>query len=145
MALVVTVAVAGEEDGDEARPADPRVTPAPVQVTVHPATGRPSTHFRLELRSSQPTGRKGRRVREYWAAVRGPLRTACVIENEGWFSRGPRGVRLRAVLDPNRTKGRRWCRGRFTGVVKYRDAICDREVCHRVHIRRAGRFAFTVR
>jgi hypothetical protein len=153
--LVYVAAVAGERTGRRVRRELLGIAESlrfgatpPVHVRVRPTVGRPSTHFGLELVSSHPTGRRGRRVREYWATVRGPLRTACVIENEGWFSHGPPGTRLRAVLDPTRTKGQRWCRGRFRGVVRYRDGICGGDgdgACHRLHIRRAGRFAFTVR
>ncbi len=118
----------------------------PVAVSVRPLGGRPGTRFELSLRSTHPTGRRGRRERSYWAAVHGPLKTACVIQNEAWFSYGPPGRTLRAVLDPRRTKGGRWCRGRFRGVVRYRDAICPAATrCERVYIRRAGRFGFTVR
>lgn len=118
----------------------------PVAVRVEPALGGPRTRFRLELVSTHRTGRRGRRVREYWAAVRGPLRTACVIQNEAWFSYGPPGATLHAELDPRRTKGNRWCRGRFRGVVRYRDAICGGiNACERVNIRRAGSFGFSVR
>ena len=118
----------------------------PVKVRVEPPEGRPRTRFRLELTSTHPTARQGRRERVYWAAVEGPHKVACVIQNEAWFSHGPPGARLRAVLDPNRTKGNRWCRGRFTGILRYRDAICDRRgPCERTYLRRAGHFSFTVR
>jgi hypothetical protein len=117
----------------------------PVRVRVQPSTGRPGTRFRLGLVSTHRTGGV-RRVREYWASVRGPLDTACVIQNEARFSYGPPGAKLRATLDPRRTKGNRWCRGRFRGVVRYRDAICfGGNACERVYIRRAGHFSFTVR
>ena len=117
----------------------------PVRVRVEPATGGPRTRFRLELVSTHRTGR-GRRERDYWASVHGPRRFACVIERDGWFSYGPPGATLHAELDPSRTEGNRWCRGRFRGVVRYRDAICfDRNACERVYIRRAGHFSFTVR
>jgi hypothetical protein len=119
--------------------------PRPVIVNVIPAAPGPLTRVRLGLISTLRTGRRGRRVREYWASVRGPLKTACVIENEAWFSRGPAGDTLHATLDPRRTKGNRWCRGRFHGIVRYRDAICRSAECERVYIRRAGRFGFTVR
>ncbi|MEA2364976.1 MAG: hypothetical protein QOI32_488 [Thermoleophilaceae bacterium] len=110
-----------------------------------PRAGR--TRFRLELVSSHPSGRLGRRERGYWASVHGPEKIACVIENDAWFSAGRPGTRLHAVLDPTRTKGQRWCRGRFTGRVRYRDAICRRgaDHCDRVYVRRAGRFSFSVR
>ena len=124
-----------------------RVGPTPpVAVRVEPATGGPRTRFRLELVSTHRTG-PGRRERDYWAAVHGPGRTACVIQREAWFSHGRPGARLRATLDPRRTEGNRWCRGRFHGIVRYRDAICFRrnQPCERVYIRRAGRFSFTVR
>jgi hypothetical protein len=53
---------------------------------------------------------------------------------------------LRTTLDPRRTKGGRWCRGRFAGVVRYRDSICARDGrCERTYTRIAGHFAFTVR
>jgi hypothetical protein len=125
-----------------------RVGPTPeVEVGFLPGVGRPSTRFRLMLHATHPTGRHGRRVREYWAAVHGPHEVACVVQNEAWFSHGPPGAALRATLDPARTKGGRWCRGRFRGVVRYRDAICARRdaPCRRVYIRRAGHFWFTVR
>jgi len=143
-ALVVTLAVADDETTREARLAQ-HSAPPPVRVAVHPRVGRPWTLFRLELVSSQRTGRQGQRERDYQAAVRGPLRWACVIENEAPFSRGPPGSHLHAVLDPIHANGSHWCRGSFSGVVRYRDAICGSERCHDVHIQRAGSFSFTVR
>ena len=120
--------------------------PPPVIVRVDPPTGLPRTRFRLELVSTHRTGRGGRRYREYGAAVHGPHKVACVIENEAWFSYGPPGARLHATLDPRRTKGQRWCRGRFRGVVRYSDALCGRAGrCWRTYRRTAGRFSFTVR
>jgi hypothetical protein len=120
--------------------------PAPVPVRIQPPSGHPKTRFRLELVATHRSGRRGRRERGYWAAVHGPHRFACVIENDTWFSDGGPGARLRAVLDPSRTKGRRWCLGRFRGVVRYRDAICRRRgPCDRVYMRTAGHFRFTVR
>jgi hypothetical protein len=118
----------------------------PVAVRVAPMSGGPRTRFRLELESTHPTGGRGRRERSYWATVHGPLKTACVIQNKAWFSYGPPGATLHAELDPRRTKGGRWCRGSFRGVVRYRDAICgSRDApCERVYIRRAGHFGFTV-
>lgn len=119
--------------------------PAPVGVGVQPRAGDPDTRFGLELVSAYRTGRRGRRVRDYWAEVRGPRRTACVIENEAPFSSGPPGARLRAVLDPRRTKGQRWCRGQFSGVVRYRDGVCRPSgECPHMHTRIAGRFRFVV-
>jgi hypothetical protein len=124
-----------------------RVGPTPpVRVGVHPPVGRPWTRFRLELVSSGRTGRHGRRERAYSAAVRGPLRTACVIETGTWFTHGPPGSRLHAVLDPSRAKGGRWCRGSFRGVVRYRDGLCRRPGrCFHMHVSRAGSFSFSVR
>ena len=120
--------------------------PAPVAVRVDPPAGRPGTRFRLELVSTYRTGRLGRRYREYWAAVHGPRKVACVIEHDDWFSCGPPGARLDAVLDPRRTKGGRWCRGSFHGVVRYRDALCGRaRRCWRTYSRTAGHFRFSVR
>ena len=120
--------------------------PAPVAVGVDPPAGRPGTRFRLELVSTHRTGRLGRRYREYWAAVHGPRKVACVIQHDNWFSYGPPGATLRTTLDPRRTKGGRWCRGRFAGVVRYRDSICaPNGRCERTYTRIAGHFAFTVR
>jgi len=120
--------------------------PAPVAVRVSPASGHPQTSFRLHFVATQRTGRRGRRERDYWASVRGPRRIACVIESWVWFSHGSPGARLHAVLDPRRTKGARWCRGRFRGVVRYRDSLCRRSgTCRRTYSRRAGHFSFTVR
>jgi hypothetical protein len=127
--------------------------PAPVEVSVRPSVGDPTTRFRLEFVSTHRAGGRGRpnqdyrREQSYWAAVHGPQRIACVIENEARFSNGPAGARLHAVLDPSRTKGGRWCRGLFTGIVTYRDGICapDGGSCDRMYTRRAGRFSFTVR
>jgi hypothetical protein len=69
-----------------------------------------------------------------------------VIENEAWFSYGPPGARFHVTLDPRRTKGQRWCRGRFRGVVRYRDALCGRAGrCWRTYSRTAGHLSFTVR
>jgi len=122
------------------------LAPPPVTVHVRPGTGRPRTRFRLELESTHRTGRRGRRYRAYGASVRGPLKTACVIENDAWFSYGPPGATLHATLDPRRTKGNRWCRGRFQGIVRYRDAICSRGgACNHSYTRTAGHFGFTVR
>jgi hypothetical protein len=115
----------------------------PVPVRVAPATGGPHTRFRLELKSTHRTGRHGWQERDYRASVHGPRRFACVIETDAWFSHGPPGAVLHAELDPSR--GNRWCRGRFSGVVRYRDAICSRPECERVYLRRAGSFSFTVR
>ena len=64
------------------------------------------------------------------------MKTACVIEHDAFFSHGPPGARLHALLDPRRTKGGRWCRGRFRGVLRYRGSA---------YTRRAGSFTFTVR
>jgi hypothetical protein len=124
-----------------------RFGPVPlVKVRVRPVSGGPRTRFRLAFRATHRSVRRGRRERGYFAVVRGPARIACVVENEAPFSDGPPGARVRAVLDPSRTKGGRWCRGRFTGTVRYRDAICGRDLrCDRVYTRRAGRFSFTVR
>ena len=110
--------------------------PAPLAVTVRPPSGDPDTRFRLEIEASHRSGRRGRHFRGYWASVHGPLRTACVIEHDAFFSYGPPGARLHAELDPSRTKGGRWCRGRFRGVLRYRDWD---------YTRPAGRFTFTVR
>jgi hypothetical protein len=124
-----------------------RVGPVPpVKVGVRPVSGGPRTRFRLAIVATHRSGRRGRRERGYFAVVRGPRRVACVVENDARFSDGPPAARVRAVLDPSRTKGGRWCRGRFNGVVRYRDAICRyRGPCDRVYVRRAGRFSFTVR
>jgi hypothetical protein len=120
--------------------------PAPVAVSVHPPSGNSATRFRLALVSTHRSGRRGRRVRNYWAEVRGPRQIACVIENEAPFSSGPPGAQLHAVLDPRRTKGQRWCRGRFNGVVRYRDGLCRPSgECPHMHTRIAGRFRFVVR
>jgi hypothetical protein len=120
--------------------------PAHVDVAVRPRSGDPDTRFGLELVSAYRTGRRGRRARDYWAEVRGPGRPACVIQNEAPFSTGPPGARLRAVLDPRRTKGQRWCLGRFRGVVRYRDGLCRPSgECRHMHTRIAGRFRFVVR
>jgi hypothetical protein len=144
-ALVVTLAVADDETGRDAKRSPPPVAP-PVRVTVHPSVGRPWTRFRLELVSAQGTRRQGRQERAYSAAVRGPLRTACVIETAAWFSHGPPGARLHAVLDPSRAKGARWCRGTFRGVVRYRDGLCRRNGrCFQMRVSRAASFSFTVR
>ncbi|MEA2407144.1 MAG: hypothetical protein QOE69_1263 [Thermoleophilaceae bacterium] len=152
--LIFLTAVAGEDTDTRRRrellgiAQGVRIGPTPpVEVRVDPAVGRPGTRFRLELTATHTSGRRGRRERGYWALVQGPPKIACVIEHEAWFSEGRPGARLRAVLDPRRTKGQRWCRGRFTGRIRYRDAICRRgaDHCDRVYIRRAGRFSFSVR
>ena len=119
----------------------------PVDVQVNPPAGRPGTRFRLDLVSTHATGGRRRRERDYRVRVHGPHRVACVIEHGASFSHGPPGARLRAVLDPRRTKGGRWCRGRFRGVVIYRDAFCERggRCYRRPYVRRAGRVEFTVR
>jgi hypothetical protein len=151
--LLHVTAVAGEHTGRRLRSKllgiaeSLRVGPTPpVRVGVHPPVGRPWTRFRLELVSSGRTGRHGRRERAYSAAVRGPLRTACVIETGTWFTHGPPGSRLHAVLDPSRAKGGRWCRGSFRGVVRYRDGLCRRPGrCFHMHVSRAGSFSFSVR
>jgi hypothetical protein len=150
--LVHVTAVAGEHTGTRLRrellgiAESLRFGPTPpVHVAVHPPVAGPRTPVRVEIVSPVGTGRRGRRERDYRAAVRGPLRWACGIENEAPFSRGPPGSHLRAVLDPIHAKGGHWCRGSFSGVVRYRDATCGRERCHDVHIRRAGSFSFTVR
>jgi hypothetical protein len=115
-------------------------------VRVSPASGGPSTRFRLDLVAPHRSGRHGRRERDYVAAVRGPQRWACVIESQAWFSHGPPGARLHAVLDPSTAKGQRWCRRRVAGVVRYHDGLCRPGAqCGRVYIRTAGRFRFTVR
>lgn len=65
---------------------------------------RTSTRRRRELlgvlaslRFGPPAPVAVRRERGYWAVVHGPLRSACVIENDAWFSDGPPGARVRAV------------------------------------------------
>ena len=87
----------------------------------------------------------------YWTEVRGPRAFACVIEHDAGFGDGLPGARLRAKLDPSRTKGLRWCRGRFRGVVKYRDGYgcpprgrCRPPDDFPTEQRTAGPFAFTV-
>lgn len=126
--------------------------PPPVPVSVSPGIGGPETTFRLEVVAGERTGRQGRRERRYWAEVRGPERIACVINHDTFFPHGPLGVRLKASLDPTRTKGGRWCRGRFRGVVRYRDGfVCPPAPTCRVppnfptERRVAGRFGFVVR
>jgi hypothetical protein len=120
--------------------------PAPVAVSVHPPSGNSATRFRVALVSTHRSGRRGRRVRNYWAEVEGSGGIACVVETEAWFSSGPPGARLHAELDPTRTKGGRWCPGPVDGVVRYRDGFCGRPGrCWGVHTRVAGRFRFVVR
>ena len=125
--------------------------PPPVGVRVSPTRGDPDTMFELEIVAGERSGRRGRRLRRYWAEVRGPRAFACVIEHDAGFGYGPPGARLRAKLDPSRTKGLRWCRGRFRGVVKYRDGYgcpprgrCRPPDDFPTEQRTAGRFAFTV-
>ena len=114
-------------------------------MSTRPWAG-PGTRFALETVAGHRSGRRGRRLRRYLVAVHGPLKSACVIENEATFSDGRPGARLRAVLDPRRTKGGRWCRGRFRGTVRYQDGLCCRDGAYfRLRTRIAGRFAFTVR
>jgi len=104
------------------------------------------TRFRLGMHATHRTGRSGRRERYYRATVHGPARVGCVVGAHALFSHGPPGAFIRAVLDPMRAKGGRWCRGRFRGVVRYRDAICRLHGrCSRTYSRRAGRFSFIVR
>ncbi len=151
--LMYVTGVAGERTGVRRRrellgvAESLRFGPTPeVEVGVRPWVGGPDMRVGLSLFATHRSGATGRRVRWYSAAVRGPARVGCVIENDTRFSTGPPGHRIRAVLDPHRTKGRRWCRGRFRGVVRYTDGICRKDgQCHRVYMRRAGRFGFTVR
>jgi hypothetical protein len=151
--LIWMMAVAGERTSTRRRrellgvAEGVRIGPTPpVEVRVDPPAGRPGTRFRLELVSTHRSGWHGPRLRDYLVHVRGPARVACVIEHEAFFSYGRPGARLHAVLDPRRTKGGRWCRGRFRGVVRYRDGFCKRNgSCHGVYTRRAGRIAFAVR
>ena len=152
--LIWMTAVAGERTSTRRRrellgiAQGVRIGPTPpVEVRVDPAVGRPDTRFRLDFESTHAAGGRRRRERSYRVRVHGPHGVACVIAHEAWFSHGPPGTRLRAVLDPRRTKGGRWCRGRFRGVVIYRDAFCERGGrCYgRPYVRRAGRVEFTVR
>jgi hypothetical protein len=152
--LIEVTAIAGERTSSRLRrellgiAESLRVGPTPeVEVGFLPGVGRPSTRFRLKLHATHRTGRRGRRERFYQWDVHGPFKTACVVEHHGSFSSGPPGALLRAVLDPSRTKGGHWCRGRFRGVVTYTDAICRprADSCDRTYHRRAGRFSFKVR
>jgi hypothetical protein len=114
-----------------------RFGPTPeVEVGVRPWTGGGYMRVGLSLFATHRSGSTGRRVRWYRAFVRGPSGAGCVSENDTRFSTGPPGRRLRAVLDPQRTKGMPWCRGHFRGVVVYTDGR---------YRRRAGRFSFDVR
>jgi hypothetical protein len=129
-----------------------RFRPPRVPVHVRPNSGRPRTVFRLEIVAGKRSARQGRRQRLYSAEVQGPLRSACVIQHATTFGYAPPGARLQARLDPSHTKGNKWCRGRFRGVIKYHDGfVCPpRRTCRPptdfpTEDRTVARFGFRVR
>jgi hypothetical protein len=123
-----------------------------VPVRVSPRAGRPATVFKVSFRGAARLGVFGDHRRSYRASVRGPDRSACLVENEAVADRGRPRRRLEMRLTPGREKGMRWCRGRFHGRLARVDnyACPDTGVCAPPagfprREREVGRFSFEVR
>jgi hypothetical protein len=121
-------------------------------VRVQPRAPRPRTVLSFSFRSPARLGTFGRRRRAYRLAVLGPAEPACASDHEAFADRGRRGQRLVVRLDPRRTKGGRWCRGRFRGrLIQFDTYGCPKQgACRRPanfisREREVARFYFTVR
>ena len=88
-----------------------------VGVRVSPRQGRAVTVFQVSFRSGARLGVSRDTRRSYRAAVRGPAGEGCVRESEAFTDRGRPGNRIVLSLSPGRTKGVRWCRGRYQGTL----------------------------
>jgi hypothetical protein len=132
----------------------PPFTARPVAARVAPAAGGTSQVFRVHFRAGDATGTTGPVIRGYEAHLTRADGTACIVDTGGFFNtRSDPGERLTIVLDPNRMMGRRWCRGRFRGVLRfYDDYACPRRGTCRPprgfggrRARTVARLTFTVR
>jgi hypothetical protein len=100
-------------------------------MSVAPATGRRKTVVRVAFTSRARLGAvSGGRRRTYsLVARRRSGMSGCVQHRDASIDRGRRGQRVTGRIDPARGKGGHlgWCRGGFSGKVRYFDSFaCPR-------------------
>ena len=122
-----------------------------VRARVAPGAGGRRTVFRIRFRGRAQLGRYRGRRRSYMVVLRGPQKSACIIDADRHRDRGGRGTVLAIRFDPRAFKAGRWCRGPFRGRIYYQDTYaCPAPSCELPagfkRLRRAvGRFSLRVR
>ena len=130
-------------------PAQALTAAKPTRISVSPASGGPSTTFRLHFTAPDRTGRSGGLDRRDELTVSGPAnRKGCLALASATLGSSRAGARVRATLAPHHLGGQ-WCTGAFRGRIEEigRPVCQPARACPEfiVLIRKVGAFKFTVR